>query len=223
MSDVKQRFERFLDPDKAAEKRVLLVGCGGIGSWLAHSLVRMGVSLSVCDFDKVEEANVGVQAFSLEDVGVHKTEALYDQFLLMDMTCGVYTERFNVDVVEGVKPHAVVLALDSLKARKECVGVLRSVQWRGRLFDPRMSLQSGEVNSMDVKWGDADFEASYVSPLDDTDAIQEPCGARSIAYTGMMAAAITSAAVAAWLREDVWPKWQAFGLHNGMNVVPTLR
>jgi PRTRC genetic system ThiF family protein len=62
-----------------------LVGCGGTGSFLAGSLVRLawalqrqGVEcrLTLIDFDQVESKNVPRQNFSPADIGFNKAEAL---------------------------------------------------------------------------------------------------------------------------------------------------
>jgi tRNA A37 threonylcarbamoyladenosine dehydratase len=58
-----------------------LVGCGGTGSWLAPSLVRMvrlleeddrSVSLTLIDFDIVEAGNIPRQNFIDADLGLNK-------------------------------------------------------------------------------------------------------------------------------------------------------
>jgi PRTRC genetic system ThiF family protein len=64
---------------------IYLVGCGGTGSFLAGSLVRLawelqrqGVDcrLTFIDFDQVEDKNVPRQNFSPGDIGFNKAEAL---------------------------------------------------------------------------------------------------------------------------------------------------
>ena len=60
--------------------KVLLVGCGGLGSSIAESLVRMGIgTLAIIDQDSVEETNLHrQQLYSENDIGMMKaTTAKY--------------------------------------------------------------------------------------------------------------------------------------------------
>ena len=54
-----------------------ILGCGAIGSSAAIQLCRMGADVfQLYDFDKVEEANIGVSQYNQEDIGKHKVHAL---------------------------------------------------------------------------------------------------------------------------------------------------
>src|SRR4051812_3745398 len=64
---------------------LILVGCGGTGSWLsggiariAWELKRMGrqVEVQFWDFDRVESQNVPRQCFTPAEIGMYKAEAL---------------------------------------------------------------------------------------------------------------------------------------------------
>ncbi|MFN8658028.1 MAG: ThiF family adenylyltransferase [Candidatus Obscuribacterales bacterium] len=62
---------------KIAGASVLICGAGALGSNLAETLARMGVTnMTVIDKDRVEEHNVGTQVYSLDDVGGQKAELL---------------------------------------------------------------------------------------------------------------------------------------------------
>ena len=64
-----------------SEFTVSVIGCGGIGSWLLHGLVRplnrfaqardLRVDIRIYDSDKVEWDNLHHQCFKLEDLGKH--------------------------------------------------------------------------------------------------------------------------------------------------------
>jgi hypothetical protein len=75
-------------------KNIVLVGCGGTGSWLAHSLVHFiyeaynkelissfkDVKVWFVDFDSVEAKNIVRQVFLLEDIGEIKSTVLDDRY-----------------------------------------------------------------------------------------------------------------------------------------------
>ena len=63
------------------DKKVLLIGVGGVGSHVAAALCRAGIGqLEIVDFDVVDESNLGRQYYDVNDVGVVKVEAM--MFLL---------------------------------------------------------------------------------------------------------------------------------------------
>jgi len=57
---------------------VYIIGCGGVGSWLAEAIVRLGNPSSVVlvDGDTLEEKNLDRQLFSEADIGKNKALAL---------------------------------------------------------------------------------------------------------------------------------------------------
>ena len=53
-----------------------IMGCGAIGSSTAMQLARMGAeNFSLYDFDIVEDINIGVSQFTMNDIGMLKVEA----------------------------------------------------------------------------------------------------------------------------------------------------
>ena len=64
--------------ERIAQKRVIVFGVGGVGSWCAESLVRSGIrQLTIVDFDSVDVTNVNRQLMATtKTVGQVKVEAL---------------------------------------------------------------------------------------------------------------------------------------------------
>lgn len=83
---------------------VLLVGCGGTGSFLALHLARMAyhakekrgirINLTLIDPDQVEEKNIGRQNFCPAEVGRNKARALMER----------YNRAFGLDIVAYARP-----------------------------------------------------------------------------------------------------------------------
>lgn len=69
--------------------KLLIIGCGGIGSWLVHFLdkaslqVDMDVEIHVADFDSVEVKNIDFQNFDEEEVMRNKAESLKDRYQIV--------------------------------------------------------------------------------------------------------------------------------------------
>jgi PRTRC genetic system ThiF family protein len=78
---------------------VVLVGCGGTGSFLAEALCRLligrAAELYLVDLDRVEAHNVGRQAFGPEDVGRFKAQVLAERL----------SQRFGREVGYSVLPY----------------------------------------------------------------------------------------------------------------------
>ena len=81
-----QRTELLLGKsfiEKAAEKRVIIFGIGGVGSWCAESLIRSGIGhLTIVDSDRVSASNINRQLLATtKTVGKIKTEVMKDRLL----------------------------------------------------------------------------------------------------------------------------------------------
>lgn len=87
--------------DRLAAARVLLVGCGALGTVLADALVRAGVGfLRIVDRDVVEPTNLQRQTlFAEADVDQPKAVAAYNR--LRQINSGVAIEAVVADVFAG--------------------------------------------------------------------------------------------------------------------------
>ena len=66
-----------------AEKRVIIFGVGGVGSWCAESLIRSGIHhLTIVDSDRICATNINRQIMATtETVGQVKVEVLKKRLL----------------------------------------------------------------------------------------------------------------------------------------------
>src|SRR5512146_3176153 len=81
-----QRTELLLGKEMMSaisEKKVIIFGIGGVGSWCAESLVRSGIhDLTIVDSDRVCITNINRQLHAtMSTVGEVKTEALKRRLL----------------------------------------------------------------------------------------------------------------------------------------------
>src|ERR1035437_9086780 len=84
----------LIDPEKL-QMPIAIIGAGSIGSWTALALLKLGCSdVTVFDFDKVEEHNIGSQIYTMADIGKDKTQALKDRLgLLVNTEVKVENQR----------------------------------------------------------------------------------------------------------------------------------
>lgn len=82
-----------------SDKRVLVLGCGGIGTHLAWHLLSMGVGhITLLDFDTVEVSNLNRQLlFDSLDAGQKKTEVLKNKLLRIKPDADIKTIDLKID------------------------------------------------------------------------------------------------------------------------------
>lgn len=95
---------------------VLVLGAGGIGSWLALLLSRIGCNIHLFDMDLYEEHNMSGQAVIRDSIGKLKTEATKELIGMFSPDCevtiyGEYTE-------DSMTNNIVLCGFDNMKARK---------------------------------------------------------------------------------------------------------
>lgn len=106
------------------QKRVIIFGIGGVGSWCAESLIRTGIQhLTLVDADTISISNINRQLHAtIETVGQIKVEAMRNRLLLINPQADIQTiydvydeqthEKYNLDSYDYI-----VDAIDSLQAK----------------------------------------------------------------------------------------------------------
>lgn len=83
---------------KISKASVAICGLGGLGSNIAIALARAGVGkLHIIDFDKVDISNLNRQQYYPEQLGKHKTEALYDTLKRIAPYCDIKKHQIKLD------------------------------------------------------------------------------------------------------------------------------
>jgi len=120
-----RRSELLLGNDvmeQIAQKRVIIFGVGGVGSWCAESLVRSGIrQLTIVDSDRVCITNINRQLMATtETVGQVKVEALKERLLTINPSAEI-TALQKIFTQETAGEFAldsynyIIDAIDSLK------------------------------------------------------------------------------------------------------------
>ena len=83
---------------KLSAASVAVCGLGGLGSNIAISLARAGVGkLHIIDFDKVDISNLNRQQYFPEQLGMYKSDALYDTLKRIAPYCDIVRECIMLD------------------------------------------------------------------------------------------------------------------------------
>ncbi len=111
-----------------ADKRVIIFGVGGVGSWCAESLIRSGITqLTIVDSDRVCITNINRQLMATtKTVGRVKTDVLRERLLDINPNAhitaiqGIYSaemrEQYHLEQYDYV-----IDAIDSLKDKADLI------------------------------------------------------------------------------------------------------
>ena len=108
--------------DRIAQKRVIIFGVGGVGSWCAESLVRSGIrQLTIVDSDRVCITNINRQLMATtKTVGQVKVDALKERLLSINPKAEITAlqQIFSEETAESFELNTydyIIDAIDSLK------------------------------------------------------------------------------------------------------------
>jgi sulfur carrier protein ThiS adenylyltransferase len=114
--------------EQLREKRVFIAGAGGLGSNVAISLVRAGVTdLTIADFDRVEPSNLNRQQYFRDQVGMLKVDALTENLLRInpDLKIKTVCEKItplNCKVIISASAEIIFECFDSAEAKAMITG-----------------------------------------------------------------------------------------------------
>ena len=180
----------IIDPSKL-EVPVHIIGCGSVGSWTALTLAKIGATqLTLWDFDVVDEHNIPNQVYRPADIGRFKVGALAE---IIEAMAGnqvtIRNRRFDGFVDQGM----VIVAVDSMTARIDLWRALRDQPFDS-LIDSRMGAEVARI--LTVKVASLAAQKDYGRTLyRSTEALREPCTARSTAYCATGLASFVAAKV----------------------------
>ena len=123
--DIFQRSELLLGSEameRIAEKRVIVFGVGGVGSWCAESLVRSGIKhLTIVDSDSVCASNINRQLMATtKTVGQVKVDVLRERLLSINPAAEITAlhQFFTAETADSFHLESydyIVDAIDTLK------------------------------------------------------------------------------------------------------------
>ena len=125
--------------ERIAQKRVIIFGVGGVGSWCAESLVRSGIrQLTIVDSDRVSITNINRQLMATtKTVGQVKVEALRERLLTINPSAEIMVLQkiFSEETAEEFHLEDydyIIDAIDSLKDKAALI--LLACKTNAKLF-----------------------------------------------------------------------------------------
>ena len=90
-------------------RKVMIIGAGGIGSFLTQFLQRLGYRITVYDDDSVERKNLGYQNFTNGDIGENKAMTLSDRVWDTSFRGTVTDEPYKVLTAKQLQGYDLVV------------------------------------------------------------------------------------------------------------------
>ena len=125
--------------ERIAQKRVIIFGVGGVGSWCAESLVRSGIrQLTIVDSDRVCITNINRQLMATsKTIGQVKVEALKERLLSINPSAEITAlqQIFTAETADSFDIGSydyIIDAIDSLKDKAQLI--LMATQTEARFF-----------------------------------------------------------------------------------------
>lgn len=184
---------------------IYLIGCGGVGSWLAPALALLTKpeSIILVDADKLEEKNLNRQLFAKKDIGLSKSEALAVRY-----GCQFRDEWFTEGLIEFEEEDWLIVGVDNHIAR-------RAALYEADRYGLQVILAANETHSAEAyyyhrRWKDSPIDPRIYYPEILTDRSNDPRRA-VIGCTGEVQVAtpqlVTSNLLAAALAGHLFALW----------------
>ncbi len=136
-----QRTELLLGPEvmeKLSQKRVIIFGVGGVGSWCAESLVRTGIQrLTIVDFDNVCETNINRQLHATtKTIGQVKTEILKNRLLEINPLAEITAIRqvYNEETSSSFQLDSFDYIIDAIDSLSSKIHLIRTATETNAIF-----------------------------------------------------------------------------------------
>lgn len=204
----------IMDPLKSRDAKVTVFGCGTVGSNAAVECAKLGIGrFSLYDFDMVEAHNIPSQRFSKTDIGRQKVDALKEQINAVSDIGVVSVFNTRVDGPVLVGDGIVILAVDNMVGRRLVYDILKTQVGVDKIIDFRMGGNVLQCYAFDP--GDERYEHSLFA---EEDAVEAPCGGRTVSYTGALAGCLAANYTRKVLSGGVVPYMTQFDL-EAMDMV----
>lgn len=218
MNEQYTRHKNIFDPTEM-NRKVTVIGCGSLGSYIAKGLAKLGFSeFYLWDDDTVELHNLPNQLYDYGDLGQEKVVALrnfleleFDECSGVDYLQGhpnlpahVVLKTFNSRWTGGlsnIDEGIIISAADSIQVRKE---VFENAPKNSFIVDVRSSGESFNVFFCDTN--DEKQKAFYSKFFfDPSNSAGANCNAQSIVYSSMLIASLALSGIVRFSRLEEYP------------------
>ena len=194
---------------------ICIIGAGATGSFLALALAKMGMNnIKIWDFDSVELHNFPNQLFRLQDLNGNKAEKTYD--IVKDFT-GISLKYSNTKYERQPLSGIVIVAVDSMKCRKEIFENCEKTKEVNWVIDPRSGSEFGRVYTVDMSLeGEREFYKKTI--YSDSAVTPTTCTAQAIIYSVLYLSAMIANQIKRVLQNQQYFKEIIYDLNTYMTL-----
>lgn len=179
-------------------RKLLLIGAGGVNSWLGVFAVRAGITeIEVWDHDVVKSHNIPMSAYLPKHIGMYKVDALKQIIAELGVEIVIHRERYVGQT--ALRGGAVACGIDTMKGEEEdgvWIPSGRKTVWENVVLnrvnvdiftDTRLLGAYVETLAIDPK---IEQERKWYNDLlfSDEEAARQTCGNHGIIYATTKAA-----------------------------------
>lgn len=200
-------------------KNHYIIGCGGIGSWLAPSLCLLAGNdnVTLVDGDRLEEKNLNRQLFTEDDTGKFKADALCERY-----HCHGVPSYYSFGAIQHQSTDWLFVCVDNNPGR---LAALRACDH----FGCRAILAANETTSSEAyfygpKWKDTQLDPRVYYPEILTDHANDPqrpggCTGEAQRQNPQLVSANFAAAA---LAQSLYVLWGMRGSHITRETLPMM-
>lgn len=177
---------------KAGPQEIIIGGVGGIGSWLAFWLSRIGHDLYLFDGDTIDDVNLAGQFYKKHQLGELKVVGVKDninQFCTNNININTWYDKDSI-----VTP-IMFSAFDNMEARKLMFQKWKDQEDREVFIDGRLLMEIGMVYC--VQKGEEDLYESEL--FDDSEVEDAACNYKATTHCGAFIASLMTSVFNNWL------------------------
>lgn len=165
-------------------QEIVVGGAGGIGSWVALFLARIGHSLILYDNDVIEEVNLAGQFYGKKQINKNKAVATAENISFFAPTSVQVLGEYTAS--SGLVSDIMFSCFDSIKARKLMFEAWKENPDRIAFIDGRMLAEDGQVFCVTPA-----TETEYEQHLFDDSEVQDaPCSFKATSHCGALIASL---------------------------------
>ena len=194
MDDTTSRFSGAEWYHEIQKQRVIIAGCGGIGSNTILQIARMSPDTMVLyDDDVVETVNMSGQLFCASDIGKSKVDAMVDMVTSYTSMRNIYANKMKFDA-SCEAGDIMICGFDNMSARrtffdawyKHLQDVIPEDRKKCLFLDGRLSLDTLQVFCLtgDDVYNIGRYNKDYL--FSDSDADETVCSMKQTTYLACM-------------------------------------
>ena len=205
------RQEKLINTKKLKKLNATLIGAGGIGSFTALTLMKMGLDkLEVYDDDGVEEHNLPNQFYMLENVKQFKVDALKK---VVHSFTGSHIIQQKKEYTNQKLNQLVIVGTDSMESRKKVWAQFKKQKQCKYYIEARMGGENGRIYTI-VSKKKSDIAFYEGTLYSDKSVPPIPCTAKSIIYNVLIIASFICRAVKSIVENIPMPREVIINLAN---------